>query len=79
MSEKIPAKKVELVEVGPKIKEYLQNQEVEKMLPKYSLQLKKEAGVEILDEKLKALEDAEAEKVLKADAGTDVKPTGGAK
>jgi len=79
LSEKIPAKKVELVEVGPKIKEYLQNLEVEKMLPKYSLQLKKEAGVEILDEKLKALEDAEAEKVLKADAGNDVKPMGAAK
>jgi len=79
LSEKIPAKKVELVEVGPKIKEYLQNQEVEKMLPKYSLQLKKEAGVQILDEKLKALEDAEAEKVLKADAGNDVKSMGGVK
>src|SRR5882724_3576148 len=79
LSEKIPAKKVELVEVGPKIKEYLQNLEVEKMLPKYSLQLKKEAGVEILDEKLKALEDAQADKVLKTDAGTDVKSMGGAK
>jgi peptidyl-prolyl cis-trans isomerase C len=79
LSEKIPAKKVDLIEVGPKIREYLQNQEVEKMLPKYSLQLKKDAGVEILDEKLKALEDAQADKVLKADAANDMKPKDPAK
>ncbi len=78
LSEKIPAKKVELSEVAPKIREYLQNMEVEKMLPKYSLQLKKEAGVEILDEKLKALEDAEADKVLKGTAA-DMKPADPAK
>ena len=79
LSEKIPAKKVELIEVGPKIKEYLQNMEVEKMLPKYSLQLKKDASVEILDERLKKLEDAEAEKVLKAAAAGDTKPKDPAK
>jgi peptidyl-prolyl cis-trans isomerase C len=73
LTEKIPAKKVELIEVGPKIKEYLQNMEVEKMLPKYSLQLKKDASVEILDDRLKKLEDAEAEKVLKAAAAGDAK------
>jgi len=52
-SEKIPAKKVELSKVSPDIKEYLKQQATQKQLPAYMDKLKKDAGVEILDEKLK--------------------------
>jgi parvulin-like peptidyl-prolyl isomerase len=58
LMEKIPAGKASLEEASPKVKEYLQNVEIEKMLPAYSAELRKEAGAEILDPKLKALEDA---------------------
>ncbi len=57
-----PAKKVPLTEVSEKIRELLTSQELDKMLPDYFAKLKKEAGVEILDEKLKeALAQAQKE------------------
>jgi peptidyl-prolyl cis-trans isomerase C len=56
LSEKIPAKKVELTKVSPDIKEYLKGQIMQKQLPDYMDQLKKAANLEILDEKLKPAE-----------------------
>ena len=53
LSEKIPAKKMELAKVNQDIKDYLKGQIVQKQLPEYMEKAKKEAGVEILDEKLK--------------------------
>ncbi len=73
LSEKLAPKKIDLAEASPRIKDYLQNIEIQKMLPKYSLQLKKDAGVEILDEKIKALEDQTADRIMKADAAGDMK------
>lgn len=56
--EKIPAKKVELAKVASDLKEGLAQEAMRKQLPDYLTQLKKDAGVEILDEKLKAEESA---------------------
>jgi len=53
LNEKIPAKKTELAKVTQDIKDYLKGQEVQKELPQYMEKVKKDAGVEILDEKLK--------------------------
>ncbi len=53
LSEKIPAQKVELAKVAPRIKEYLKQEAIKKQLKSYMDTLKKEAAVEILDEKLK--------------------------
>jgi foldase protein PrsA len=58
LSEKIPAHKVEFAKVQEDIKSYLERREMDKILPDYYKQLKKENNVEILDEKLKSLEDA---------------------
>ncbi|WP_040550917.1 peptidylprolyl isomerase [Pedosphaera parvula] len=58
LSEKIPPHKVELAKVQDDIKGYLEKQEMEKVLPDFYKELKKESNVQILDEKLKALEDA---------------------
>jgi peptidyl-prolyl cis-trans isomerase C len=60
LSEKIPAQRVEFAKVSTDIKAYLEKKEIEKILPAYYAQLKKEGGVEILDPKLKALEEAAA-------------------
>ncbi len=49
-----PAKKVPFAEVSERIREGLTTQELERQLPDYFAKLKKDAGVEILDEKLKA-------------------------
>ncbi len=57
LSENIPARKVPLAEASKKIKDYLEQTEVEKMMPKYYEELKKEANVEILDKDLKAIEE----------------------
>jgi len=57
LDESFPAKKHELAEVKPDIKAYLECVQMEKMLPAYYEQLKKDAKVEILDADLKALED----------------------
>jgi len=60
LSEKIPAKKVDFEKVSTDIKDYLKQQQTQKQLPDYISKLKKEAGVEILDEKLKPKETANA-------------------
>jgi peptidyl-prolyl cis-trans isomerase C len=54
LAEITPARKIPYSEVSDKIKEGLTNQELEKQLPDYFAKLKKDAGVEILDDKLKA-------------------------
>ncbi|HZV34755.1 MAG TPA: peptidylprolyl isomerase, partial [Verrucomicrobiae bacterium] len=59
--EKFPAKKLELAEVKPDIKAYLEQSAVQKMLPDYYATLKKDAKVEILDNDLKALEEAQVD------------------
>ncbi|MBI3743884.1 MAG: peptidylprolyl isomerase [Chloroflexi bacterium] len=53
LSEKIPAKKTPFAEAQDKIKDYLQQQEADKLLPAYLDKVKKEAGVEYLVEKPK--------------------------
>jgi parvulin-like peptidyl-prolyl isomerase len=55
LSEKLPAKKIELAKVADELKEALRQQEMQKLLPDYMEKLKKDAAVEILDEKLKAV------------------------
>jgi parvulin-like peptidyl-prolyl isomerase len=57
LSEKIPAKKVELSKVAPDVKEYLKQQAMQKRdteIKDYLVKLSKEANVEILDETLKS-------------------------
>jgi len=54
--EKLPAQKLEFAKVSSDIKEGLTQQALQKQFPDYIAKLKKEAGVEILDEKLKATE-----------------------
>jgi peptidyl-prolyl cis-trans isomerase C len=61
--EKIPAKKVELEKVAPDIKDYLIQQALQKQANDYVVKLRKAAGVEILDPKLKASADAR-EKIM---------------
>src|SRR4029077_13039730 len=56
LSEPLPAKKRELAEVSTKIKDYLKQQAMQKELPAYITTLKKEVGLEILDESLKPKE-----------------------
>ncbi len=51
--ERIPAKQQELAKVAPDIKEYLKQQGIQKQLPAYVEKLKKEAQIEIPDEKLR--------------------------
>jgi peptidyl-prolyl cis-trans isomerase C len=60
LSEKIPARKVEFAKAESDIKEGLTQQALQKQFPEYIAKLKKEAGVEILDEKLKQQETADA-------------------
>ncbi len=54
LSEKIPAKKIELAKISEDLKEGLKQQEMQKLLPDYFEKLLKEANFEILDEKIKA-------------------------
>ena len=56
LSEKIPARKVEFDKAAPDIKEGLTQQALQKQFPDYLAKLKTEAGAEILDEKLKAVQ-----------------------
>ena len=58
LSEKIPAQKVDYAKAAPDIKDGLAAQAMQKQFPDYLAKLKKEAGVEILDEKLKPKENA---------------------
>ena len=60
--EKISAKKTDLnTNVVADIRNYLTQQEVQNKLPDYMVKLKKDANVEILDDKLKAAEQKAAE------------------
>jgi peptidyl-prolyl cis-trans isomerase C len=60
LSEKIPAKKVELAKVSDDLKEGLKTQELQKQLPDYLEKLQKEANVEILDARLKPVDPLDA-------------------
>jgi peptidyl-prolyl cis-trans isomerase C len=60
LSEKIPAQKVEFAKAASDIKEGLTQQALQKQFPDYLKKLKKEAGVEILDDKLKPKETSDA-------------------
>ena len=53
LSEKIPAKKMELAKLAPDIKERLKQEAMQKLIPNYMEKMKKDNNVEILDEKLK--------------------------
>lgn len=53
LSEKLPAKKVELAKVNDDVKEAIKRQKLEKSLPPYIEKLQKDAKVEVVDEKLK--------------------------
>ncbi len=56
LSERIPAKKVELAKVSPDVKEYLKQQQMQKRqqdLQTYLDKLKKDSNVQILDDSLK--------------------------
>jgi len=62
LSEKIPAKKVELAKVAPDVKEYLLQQQMQKRqqdVQDYLNKLKKDSEVQILDESLKPKATAE--------------------
>jgi peptidyl-prolyl cis-trans isomerase C len=59
LTEKIPAKKVEFAKVSSDLKDALVSQAIQKQIPDYMKKLKQEAGVEILDEKLKVKETPE--------------------
>jgi len=56
LSEHLPAQKVALDKVSPRIKNYLKQQELAKLAPEYMAKIRKEADVEILDAKLKPQE-----------------------
>ena len=60
LSEKIPAQKVEFAKADPDIKELLTQRALQKQYPAYVAKLKTEAGVQILDEKLKPQETADS-------------------
>jgi parvulin-like peptidyl-prolyl isomerase len=60
LSEKFPAQKVEYAKAESDIKEGLTAQAMQKQFPDYIKSLRKEAGVEILDEKLKLKENPDA-------------------
>jgi parvulin-like peptidyl-prolyl isomerase len=53
LSEHIPAQKVAFDKVAPRIKNHLTQQEVAQLAPDFLAKVRKEAGVEILDENLK--------------------------
>lgn len=66
LHELIPARKVPFAEAKERIKDFLTQQALDKELPRFFAKVKKDAGVEILDEKLKAaLEKSEAERTGK--------------
>jgi parvulin-like peptidyl-prolyl isomerase len=52
--EKIPAGKMDYAKVAPKLKEYLENQQLQRALPPYFERLKKENEVEIIGAKAKS-------------------------
>jgi len=60
LSEKIPARKVELAKAADDIKQFLKGQEMQKQMPAFVEKLTKDAAVEILEEKLKPKETPKA-------------------
>jgi peptidyl-prolyl cis-trans isomerase C len=60
LSEKIPAHKVDYTTAAQDIKDGLTAQAMQKQFPEYIKGLRKDAGVQILDERLKAKETADA-------------------
>lgn len=60
LSEKFPAEKVDYAKAASDLKEGLASQAMQKQFPEYIKGLRKEAGVEILDEKLKLPERPDA-------------------
>ncbi|HWQ93158.1 MAG TPA: peptidylprolyl isomerase, partial [Clostridia bacterium] len=58
--EKLPAQTMPLSEVSSSVRDYLKSQAVQKEMPAFMAKLRKEAGVEILDEKLKPSEEEDA-------------------
>ena len=60
LNEKLPAKKLELAKVSDDLKEGLKTQELQKLLPDYLEKVQKEANVEILDARLKAVDPLDA-------------------
>ena len=80
LSEKIPARKITLdetiegVKVSDQVKDLLQRQQLDKVLPDYIQKLQKDAKVEILDEKLK--QAGEMLEARKSPAGDTAAPVG---
>jgi len=74
LSEKIPAKKLDIAKVSPDIREYLKQQQMQKRqqeLKSYLAKLQKDANVEILDENLKpkqSLDSPSAQPAKKEDS-----------
>lgn len=67
LHEIIPAKKVDFQEVQGRIEDHLKQAALDKEMPKYFAQLKKDAGVEISDERLRlALEKMEKDRAAGA-------------
>jgi parvulin-like peptidyl-prolyl isomerase len=63
LHEIIPARKLDLAEVRGRIEEHLKQAALEKQMPSYFTQIRKEAGIEITDEKLRtAMERLEKER-----------------
>ncbi len=58
--EKIPAKKIEFDKALPDIKEYLLQQEIQKQFTQFAQKLRKDADVQILDDKLKPVDQFSA-------------------
>lgn len=54
--ERIPAKKAELEKIAPELKDFLQQQEVQRAMPEFFARVTKDAQIEILDSKYKAIE-----------------------
>jgi peptidyl-prolyl cis-trans isomerase C len=71
VAEKIPAKKLTYAEVADNLKEALKQQAMMKQLPDYMSRLRKEANVEILDQRLVFKEEPAD---LPGEPGTPVKP-----
>ncbi|HWW00986.1 MAG TPA: peptidylprolyl isomerase [Candidatus Acidoferrum sp.] len=75
LSERYPARKHELSEVSPKIKDYLTQSAIQKQGPEYLDKLQKDASVEILDESLKpAPLDSAASPAIRPSAEPPKKP-----
>jgi parvulin-like peptidyl-prolyl isomerase len=72
LSEQIPAKKAEYAKVADELKNGLKVQEMQKLFPDFLAKLKKEAGVEILDAKLKAAETNAAPAAAAQPAGRNL-------